>query len=376
MRDLDVDYTQSRLERLSDNELRSVKVSACADLRRGWWWECWGIPLRSRQGVCKKGGNPQKDCCQSLRAHQHADYGGIPFFFLGVLFSGVFQNGDGGCSQKTVCKVPRKIGFSSSYSERLMALPVRCCPQNVPAYIFTLLSKKGKTARQAAAAKGAMESAIARVADAAPPQQSPWARGAPAHGQPAHLPSHLHASSRADNTAAALHTPYLASHHHRHHHAVSTHAPGSTFRHTAPADVPTSAPIPHYYSVAPPPPPPFPPPSHAPLLALSGGTPASLHPGLPAHAQHGLYVPLLDTAHHQFTPPLMTHEQLLHLQYPAYSEPCTSQAYSSAGAYADLASSSSQYDAGIYLQGQLLPFASLGLEAHTGAAQTDAGFYC
>ena len=35
VRDLDVDYTQSRLERLSENELRSVKVRACNERERG-----------------------------------------------------------------------------------------------------------------------------------------------------------------------------------------------------------------------------------------------------------------------------------------------------------------------------------------------------
>lgn len=34
------------------------------------------------------------------------------------------------------------------------------CPQNVPAYIFTLLSKRGRTAKQAAAAKTAAEAAL------------------------------------------------------------------------------------------------------------------------------------------------------------------------------------------------------------------------
>ncbi len=41
------------------------------------------------------------------------------------------------------------------------------CLQNVPAYIFTLLSKRGKTAKQAAVAKGASEAALCALLDAA-----------------------------------------------------------------------------------------------------------------------------------------------------------------------------------------------------------------
>ena len=70
--------------------------------------------------------------------------------------------------------------------------------QNVPAYIFTLLSKKGKTAKQAAAAKGAVEGVLAHFTNAAPPLHPSYnpptpPRSAPSFAPHTHTPHDRHA---------------------------------------------------------------------------------------------------------------------------------------------------------------------------------------